>query len=183
MARSHGRAELGLRGRVLAGFTCTQLWWPARVASGGVCCCWWWSCQLAACAVSIDTFSSSSFSVLAALPSSLSFSVDAAGRRRSTALADATVATRCRRSLPTQTPPLLAAGARHRRRRRHRPLALASDHHVPGCLARGSASHPDAQLQPQAGCSDSALRDSEMTQIETWNYFVGTWKRHRGSSE
>ena len=22
-----------------------------------------------------------------------------------------------------------------------------------------------------------------MTQIETWNYFVGTWKRHRGSSE
>ena len=80
--------------------------------------------------------------VLAALPSSLSFSVDAAGRRRSTALADATVATRCRRSLPTQTPPLLAAGARHRRRRRQRPLALASDNHVPGCLARGSASHP-----------------------------------------
>ena len=63
--------------------------------------------------------------------------------RRSTApLADATVATRCRRSLATQTPPLLAAGARHRRRRRHRPLALASDHHVPGCLAPGSASHP-----------------------------------------
>jgi hypothetical protein len=122
--------------------------------------------------------------VLAALPSSLSFSVDAAGRRRSTALADATVATRCRRSLPTQTPPLLAAGARHRRRRRHRPLALASDHHVPGCLARGSASHPRrAASSSPAGCSDSALRDSEMTQIETWNYFVGTWKRHRGSSE
>ena len=121
--------------------------------------------------------------VLAALPSSLSFSVDAAGRRRSTALADATVATRCRRSLPTQTPPLLAAGARHRRRRRQRPLALASDHHVPGCSREAAPPTRDAQLQPQAGCSDSALRDSEMTQIETWNYFVGTWKRHRGSSE
>ena len=63
-------------------------------------------------------------------------------RRSAAPLADATVATRCRRSLAPQTPPLLAAGARHRRRRRHRPLALASDHHVPGCLARGSASHP-----------------------------------------
>ena len=40
-----------------------------------------------------------------------------------------------------------------------------------------------AQLQPQADCSDIALRDSEMTQIDTWNYFCWTWKRHRGSSE
>ena len=31
--------------------------------------------------------------------------------------------------------------------------------------------------------ADSALRDSEMTQIDTWNYFCWTWKRHRGSSE
>ena len=100
--------------------------------------------------------------------------------------------------LLSQTPPSpLAAAARCQRRRHHCSLlALATDadavtDHWRSPLttmflaASREAAPPtrDAQLQPQAGCSDSALRDSEMTQIETWNYFVGTWKRHRGSSE
>ena len=39
----------------------------------------------------------------------------------------------------------------------------------------------DSLLCP--GLADFALRDSEMTQIDTWNYFTWTWKRQRGISE